>query len=163
MIVTSITAPVAAGLLTTLDLGESLVKVLGLLGFLGVSVGLGLQAPFVAIQTVLDPKDVPIGMAINGFAGGIGSGLFLSASSALFQNRLVKEVSAHAPGTNITVFEQGGLADVRKQIGSDRLRDVLLGYDKAVMQTLYLPMALAILTLLGSLTMERRSVKKKQS
>ncbi|KEF59405.1 uncharacterized protein A1O9_04249 [Exophiala aquamarina CBS 119918] len=112
MIVTSITAPVAAGLLTTLDLDESLVKVLGLLGFLGASVGLGLQAPFVAVQTVLDPKDVPIGMAINGFAGGIGSGLFLSASSALFQNGLVKEVSAHAPGTNITVFEQGGLTDI---------------------------------------------------
>ena len=153
----------AAGLLTTLDLDESLVKVLGLLGFLGASVGMGLQAPFVAIQTVLDPKDVPIGMAINGFAGGIGSGLFLSASSALFQNRLVNEVSAHAPGTNITVIEKAGLSDIRKQIGSNRLRDVLLGYDKAIIQTLYLPMALAVLTMLGSLTMERKSVKKKQS
>ena len=163
MLATSIMAPIAAGLLTTLDLDESLVKVLCLLGFLGVSVGLGLQAPVVAVQTVLAPADVPIGMAITGFAGGIGSALFLAASAALFQNRLVEEVSAHAPGTNMTLLEQGGLADIREKIGSDRLRNALLGYDKAVMQTLYFPVALAVLTVVGSLAMERKSVKKKHT
>jgi hypothetical protein len=40
---------------------------------------------------------------------------------------------------------------------------VLMGYDKAVVQTLYMPMILTILTLIASAAMEWRSVKKKQS
>ena len=163
MFVTSVIAPIAAGLLTTLDLDESLVKVLCLLGLLGAAVGLGLSTPILAVQTVLPMKDISTGLAITGFAGGLGSSFFISVSSTLFQNRLTEEVERSAPGTNTTVFENGGLANVRDYIGPDRLRDVLLGYDKAVMQTLYLPVALAALTIVGSVAMERKSVKKKRS
>ena len=163
MLGTSVIAPVAAGLLTTLDLDESIVKVLCLLGMLGAAVGLGMQGPILAVQTVLPLKDIATGLAVTGFAGGLGSSFFISVSSTLFQNRLAEEVEKYAPGTNTTTFEHGGLANVRDYIGADRLRDVLLGYDKAVMQTLYLPVALAALTIVGSLAMERKSVKKKQS
>ena len=54
-----------------------------------------------------------------------------------------------------------GLSDLPGVIGRKRLRDVLLGYDEAVTQTLYLPVALAVLTIVGSVAIERRSVKKK--
>lgn len=164
MLGTSVIAPIAAGLLTTLDLDESIVKVLCLLGLLGAGIGLGIQGPVLAVQTVLPLRDVSTGLAVTGFAGGLGSSFFISVSSTLFQNRLAAEVERYAPGTNATAaFDHGGLADVREHIGADRLRDVLLGYDKAVVQTLYLPVALAALTVVGSLAMERRSVKKKQS
>lgn len=163
MICTSIFAPIAAGLLTTLDLDGSLVKVLSLLGFLGTAVGLGLSGPINGVQNVLPNKDLAVGIAITGFAGSLGSALFICTSSALFQNRLVEEIAQHAPGVNMTAFEHGGLTDIRKYIGGDRLRDILLGYDEAVSQTLYIPVALAVLTLLGSMTVERRSVKKKKS
>ena len=125
--------------------------------------GLGMQGPILAVQTVLPLKDIATGLAVTGFAGGLGSSFFISVSSTLFQNRLAEEVEKYAPDTNTTTFEHGGLANVRDYIGADRLRDVLLGYDKAVMQTLYLPVALAALTIVGSLAMERKSVKKKQS
>lgn len=164
MLAASVLSPIASGLLTTLDLDESITKVLALLGFLGVSVGMGLQGPVMAVQTVLDPKDASTGFAITGFGGGLGSSLFISVSTALFQSRLRAEVAQFAPGTNTTTtFAQGGLAGIRGLIGQARLKNVLLGYDKAVMQTLYIPVGLATLTLLGSVAMERKSVKKKQS
>lgn len=163
MLASTIIAPIPAGILTTLDLKENLVKVLCSLGLLGVAVGLGINGPFSACQAVLSPKDIPIGNAIMTFGGGIGSSLFISASSALFQNRLVAELKEHSPSTNVGSLENIGLSEIRKIVGPARLRDVLFGYDAAVTQTLYLPMALTLLGLVGSLTMEWRSVKQKTS
>lgn len=43
MIVTTVLAPVASGLLTTTNLDDSVAKVMCLLGFLGLATGIGLQ------------------------------------------------------------------------------------------------------------------------
>jgi hypothetical protein len=163
MFATSILAPIASGLLMTLDLDSSVVKAAALLGFLGVAVGLSVQSPQVAVQAVLAPKDVSIGGAIIMFGAWMGSALWICASATLFQNRLVDEVEKYSPATNGTALESVGLSDIRTYIGSDRLENVLSGYDQAVVQTLYMPLALGILTILGSLAIERRSIKKKQT
>ena len=160
---TTVIAPIAAGLLTTIELDESNVKILVYLGILGFAVGLGLPTPATAVQTILNPREVSIGIAIVGFGGGMGSAMAICASAALFQNRLVEEARKYDPGINATWLKSVGLSDIRKYISPDRLRDVLMGYDKAVVQTLYMPMALTILTLIASAAMEWRSVKKKQS
>ena len=47
--------------------------------------------------------------------------------------------------------------------GAGKLKSVLMGYENAVVQTLYIPLALAVLTIVGSVAMERKSIKKKQS
>jgi hypothetical protein len=88
--------------------------------------------------------------------------LFISASAALFQNRLTDELRQCVAGINTTALEHAGLSDIRNLVGKDKLREVLTGYNYAVVQTLYVPLALALLTLLGSLPMEWPSVKKKR-
>jgi MFS family permease len=163
MLATTVAAPVAAGILTTLDIEESLVKVLCCLGALGFAIGLGNGQPSTAVNTVLPAKEVSMGMAVLAFGGGMGSALFLAVSASLFQKRLVDEVHKFAPMANTTRIEDVGLSDIRKVIGGDRLRDVLLGYDKAVTQTLYLPVLLMVLSFIGPAVVEWRSVKKKQS
>jgi hypothetical protein len=117
----------------------------------------------VAVQTVLAPEDVSIGGAILLFGGGLGSALWICASATLFRDRLVDEVEKYSPATNVTGLESAGLSGIRNYIGSDKLEDVLSGYNEAVVQTLYMPLALSILTIVGSLAMERRSIKKKQT
>lgn len=163
MIATTVLAPIASGLLTTINIEENLAKILALLGFLGVAIGLGQAGPVNAVQTILSAKDVPIGMAITGFGGGLGSSLFLSASSALFQNRLVAEIQQHSVNVTVAQLENVGLSDIRNLVGPTRLKDVLLGYDEAVTQTLYMPVALMVATIIGSALTEWRSVKKKRS
>lgn len=162
MYITTLLAPIATGLLTTIDLDTSVLKLTSLLALLGIACGSGLMAPQVAAQTVLPAKEVAIGFAIVQFGSQIGPVLFTSASATLFIRRLGVEISKSAPGVNATSIAQMGLRDVRKDIGGERLRDVLLGYDRAVVQTLYLPVALTCLTLAGTLAMEWRSTKKKE-
>jgi hypothetical protein len=124
---------------------------------------LSLQTPQVAVQTVLAPKDVSLGGAIVLFGAGMGSSLWICASATLFQNRLVNEVEKYSPATNGTALASVGLSEIRNYIGSENLQEALSGYNEAVVQTLYMPLALGILTILGSFAMERRSIKKKQS
>lgn len=93
----------------------------------------------------------------------MGSALWICASATLFQNRLIDEVGRYSPATNGTALESVGLSETRNYIGRERLQDALSGYNEAVVQTLYMPMALGTLTILGSLAMERRSIKKKQT
>ncbi len=163
MFAASVLAPIASGLLTTVNLDESIVKPAALLAFLGAAIGLGMQSPQVAVQTVLPPKDVSLGGAVILFGAGMGSALWISISATLFHNRLLNEVKKYSPATNGTALEAVGLSGIRGYVGSEGLKNVLSGYDQAVVQTLYLPLALGVLTIFGSIFMERRSIKKKQA
>lgn len=162
MYATATLGPIASGLLTTLNLETELAKVGGLLAMIGVAVGLGIQAPGMAVTTILDLKDVPIGMGLIGFGARLGASLFVSSSATLFQNRLTAEIGHFAPGTNVTILRESGLSDIRHLIGRDKLRDVLLGYGEAVSQTLYFPVALTCTSIIACIAMEWRSIKKKQ-
>jgi hypothetical protein len=163
MLATSVLTPIASGLLTTLDLEEQIAKAVGLLTFLGLAVGLGLQGPQVALQAVLPIEDVSLGGAVITFGAGMGSALWICASATLFQDRLSKEIQDSAPGTNTTHIQEAGLSKLRESIGPERLKSVLSGYENAVVQTLYIPLALALLSIIGAVAMERKSIKKKRS
>ncbi|SPJ70479.1 related to aflatoxin efflux pump AFLT [Fusarium torulosum] len=163
MLATSVLTPVASGLLTTLNLEEQIAKAVALLAFLGLTVGLGLQGPQVALQAVLPIEDVSLGGAVLSFGSGMGSALWICASATLFQDRLADEIRAASPGTDVAKLQEAGLSKLRESIGPERLQSVLAGYEHAVVQTLYIPLALALLTIIGSVAMERKSIKKKRS
>src|SRR4051812_5350582 len=115
MLISSVLTPIASGLLTTVEYNDSLVKIILLMAFLGAGVGLGLQAPVFAVQTVLPGKDIATGVAITGFTGLLASALFVSVSAVLFQSRLAIEVERYAPGTDRSILDHGGLVDAREQ------------------------------------------------
>lgn len=159
MLATTILSPVTSGLLTTIGFDESASKAAALLGFLGVAAGLGLQGPIVALQTTMKQPDLSVGVAITGFGATLGSAIWIVVSTAVFHSRLTAEIAHHSPSVNSTLLENAGLSEIRNIVGSDRLRDVLLGYDEALIQTLYLPVGLAVASIVGSALLEWRSVK----
>jgi hypothetical protein len=160
---TSVLAPIASGLLTTINIDQSVGKASALLGFLGVAIGLGIQGPQLGVTASLSIEDISIGTAVITFGAGMGSALFVSASSTLFRNRLIDEIQHYSPSTNGTALQALGLSEIRGSIGADKVGAVLSGYNQAVIQTLYMPLALGLLTIVGTVAMERRSMKKKQS
>lgn len=166
MIATSIIGPIAAGLITTISMNTSLASILAFAAMLGFGLGVGMQAPQVAAQTVLSAKDVPIGIGIVIFAQNFGPTILIPAAQAIFQTRLEKELSkaslATPGGLNITSIEGMGLSDLRHHLGGHKLTEVLLGYDEAVVTTMYLPVVLTCLTIVCTAGMEWRNVKKKQ-
>jgi MFS family permease len=163
MYATSILAPIASGLLTTIKLDENIIKVSFLLGFLGAAIGFGIQGPQLGVTASLSIEDLSLGTAVITFGAGMGSALFVSASATLFNNRLIDELKEYSPSTNGTAVADAGLSGIRGYIGTEKLGAVLSGYNQAVVQTLYMPLALGLLTIVGTVAMERRSIKKKQS
>jgi hypothetical protein len=65
--ITTLLAPITAGLLTTLDIDTNLAKSLCYQALLGFAVGLGIQAPQLVAQTLLAPKEATNGIAIVSF------------------------------------------------------------------------------------------------
>ena len=163
MIATTLLAPVASGLLTTISLDESLAKVLCLLALLGFACGIGISSPIISLQTLLKKNDLPIGLAVSGFGQTMGSAIWIVVSATLFQTRLMAEIAVYSPSVNATTLDNAGLSDILALVGSERLHEVLMGYDKAVMQTLYMPLALTMATVIGSAFTEWHSVKQHTS
>lgn len=163
MIFTSIVAPVAAGLLTTLRVNTKLIALLCYEGLLGFAIGIGIQSPQVAASAIFQPKDTPLAITVVQFGQGIEPAIFISVAQSIFTGRLTADIGQYASVLNVTSIENMGLSDLRAHVGPKKLEDVLLGYDKAVIQTLYLPVALTSMCIIGTSAMEWRSVKKKQS
>jgi hypothetical protein len=68
--------PIGAGLITTF-------KVL-----YGLSLGIGMQQPNIAVQTVLQRRDVPIGTSLVFFFQNMGGSIFISIANSIFDNKL---------------------------------------------------------------------------
>ena len=162
-LLTSVVTPIATGLLTTLPVQESLPHLICFQALFGFGISIGFQAPLVAAQTVFSPIDVPIGIAYVQFAQYLGPAIFINVAQTIFSNRLTADLAQIAPEMDAHALENLGLSDLKQFVGERNLNGVLLGYDKAVSQTFYLPLALSCLGILGSLGMEWRSVKKKRS
>ena len=164
MFATSIIAPIALGLLTEITINDSKLKIVSLTGLLGFACGLGLGMPSLAVSIILPPNEISLGTSLCGVGGGLGAALFISAAATLFQGRLDVELAGVSHGLNTTIdIAHAGLSDIRSLIGEDRLQEVLSGYNTAAVQTLYMPLALALLSFIGSFAMEWTSVKKKRS
>lgn len=164
MLLTCIIAPAAAGLLTTLEVNAVLARVICYQALFGLACGFGYQNPQVAAQTILDPKDAAIGIALIQFTNLFGPAVFVSVAQTVFTGRLIADLENFAPGlSDPAALATNGLANLKERIGMENLEVALMGYDKALMHTFYLPVALACLGLLGAVGMDWRSVKKKKA
>ena len=143
---------------------HSLPALLSYEALLGFGVGIGIQAPQVAAATIFPAKDVAMAIAVVQFGQGVGTAIAITLAQTIFTNRLTSDVGQYASGLNATSLESMGLSDLRSHLGGDgeKLEKVLLGYDKAVIQTLYLPVALISLAVVGTAGMEWRSVKRRR-
>ncbi|KAG9519430.1 MFS transporter, partial [Aureobasidium melanogenum] len=160
----TILMPVLAGLLTTIKTRTSLVEVLVMTGCFGFAGGIGFLSPQSAVQMAL-PKnnDASIGLSIILFAEQFGAALFVSAAQNVFQNRLVDNLHTSVPSLNATSIGTAGLSDLRDLVAPADMMNVLVAVDRSVAQTWYMAVALAGMTILGSATMDWRSVKEKQN
>lgn len=159
----TILMPVLAGLLTTIKTRTSLVEVLVMTGCFGFAGGIGFLSPQSAVQMALPKNDASIGLSIILFAEQFGAALFVSAAQNVFQNRLVDNLHTSVPSLNATSIGTAGLSDLRDLVAPADMMNVLVAVDQSVAQTWYMAVALACMTIVGSATMDWRSVKEKQS
>jgi hypothetical protein len=93
MIASSIIMAIGAGLLTTLEPSSGHAKWIGYQALTGIGIGLGMQQPLIAVQTVLDLVDVPTATSIIVFAQTLVSTILPSLSSTTQLTRITGRCS----------------------------------------------------------------------
>ncbi|CAK5272296.1 unnamed protein product [Mycena citricolor] len=161
MIASTIIASVGAGLITTLGVSSGHTKWIPYQVIFGLGLGLGLQQPSLAVQTVLDMIDVPSGTAIIMFSQTLGGALFISVGQNVFTNQLVSGLAKYAAGLDPNVVLSAGATSLRSNVPADKLAGVLLAYSHALDSAFYVGVAMTGLSIIGCLSIEWRSIKGK--
>jgi hypothetical protein len=125
--------------------------------------GMAIQLPFIAVQVVLPPKQVPTGNAVAIFFNTLGGAVAISAATNIFNNQLTKDLNKLAiPGLDAEQIVRAGAAALRTIVPSDLLTGVLQAYNHALTTTFLLAVVAGGLAFLTSLLFEQRSVKGKK-
>jgi hypothetical protein len=163
MILGSVLMPVATGLITTWSLSSSIGKLIAYGLFAGISYTIGFLGPQSAVQTALPDADAPLGLSVILFAQSFGPALSISLAQTIFTNRLIVNLKDLVPGLRSQTIESLGLGELKAHVGQDKLKDVLVGIDRSIVETWYLPISFACVSMIGSLMMEWRSVKEQRN
>ncbi|RYP81618.1 hypothetical protein DL769_001919 [Monosporascus sp. CRB-8-3] len=162
MLLGTIMMSAGAGLISTWQPETGSPSWIGYQILFGAGFGMGLQQPMVAVQTVLDITDIPIGAALVTFLQSLGGALFVSVGQTVFGNELVKTLTKEVPHVDSQLVVAAGATSFRAVVPPDVLPDVVLSYNKALMRTFLVSAGAAAVTIFGSSTVEWRSVKGKK-
>ncbi|KAI9781425.1 MAG: hypothetical protein M1839_006019 [Geoglossum umbratile] len=163
MIASSILMAVGGGLLSTFETDTGHAKWIGYQVLFGFGVGMGMQQPLMAVQTVLDITDIPIGTSVIIFAQTLGAALFVSVGQNVLTNRLVSGLIKAVPNLDPSIVLQTGATSLKEVVDPKYLSGVVFAYNRAIAQTFYVVTAMGCLTLIGSLGIEWKSVKGKKT
>ena len=160
MILSTIFMSIGAGLLTTFQPDTASAKWIGYQVLAGIGLGLGMQQPNIAAQTVLSKQDIPIGVSLMFLAQSLGGAVFVSVAQSIFTNFLISGliVSGLDP-INVTNI---GATEIRNKVATKDLSAVLLAYNHALTNAYNVALALACFSIVGGLAVEWRSVKGKK-
>ncbi|KAI0847158.1 MFS general substrate transporter [Daldinia vernicosa] len=162
MILASIITPVGAGLLTTWTVDATFSQWVGYQALLGIGLGLGQQQPYMAIQTVLPKADIPSGTSIILLVQTISGAIFVSVGQSVLQNELIENLAAAFPngGIDLPNLANIGATQIRSITPPQYLQAVLVAYNRALTKVFTVGLCTSALTLIGSLAIEWKSVKK---
>ncbi|MCJ1377428.1 hypothetical protein MMC17_000523, partial [Xylographa soralifera] len=162
IILSSILMAIGAGLLSTFRVDTGSSEWIGYQIIAGFGVGLGIQTPVIAVQTVLRLEDVPVGTSLILFAQTLGGAIFVSVAQNIFTNKLLSGIIATVPSIDPAFVLATGATSLRTAVPSKDLAGVLLAYNAALDQIFYIAVAMATLSIVGALGMEWKSVKGKK-
>lgn len=167
IVVSSSLSSVALGLLSTLNPTTSAGKWIGYQILLGFSRGLGMQMPLIAVQNSINPKFVPVAMALVTFGQTFGGAVFLAIGETILSNQLRVNIPKYAPSVNTAaVIAAGGSGPaVRAAVGNDPagLAGTLLAYSKSVDAVYWFAAGAAGLMFLVSWGMGWKDIRKKDA
>jgi len=164
MLASSVLAPIAEGLLSTWTVDATFGQWFGYEALAGLAIGMGLQQPVMAVQTVLSIDDVPIASSLVVFMQTLGASVFLAVSQAVFSNRLITNLETQLAGADLDMkpndLLQTGATGIYSRLPPQLQRPVLEAFNNAITRVYIVSICASSLTILGSLAMEWRSVKK---
>jgi MFS family permease len=152
---------IGAGLLTTFTPDVPIGKWVGYQIIYGFGLGLAMQQSGLVVQAVLKRDDVPTGAACTFFFMQLGGAIFLSVGQSVFASALVSNLQGVA-GLDAQTVLHVGATDIRRLVPPQYLSAVLEAYNNSVTRPFVVAMAMSCLAILGSLSLEWVSIKKKK-
>ncbi len=162
MIVGAAIFTVGAGMVYTLATNSGAAMWIGYQILSGFGAGAGVQVPFVAIQVVLNQKDMPTGNAIAIFFNSLGGAVSVSVAQNIFVNGLVKKIPIYAPDVDPLVVFNAGATHIADVVSAADLPGVLQAYNLALDEAFILPIAVGGIAFFLSFFVEWKSVKGKK-
>ncbi|KAI5364061.1 putative major facilitator superfamily, MFS transporter superfamily [Septoria linicola] len=158
-ILSSILLAIGAGLTTTWTTDTSSSQWIGYQVLLGLGVGFGFQQTMLAAQTCLPKQDVPIGTAIVVFFQTLGGAIIVSVANNIFNSQLLSGIVRVVPELDPSTVLETGATSLKDVIPNNLLPAVLRVYNDALVGTFYVGTGLAALSIIGSCSLEWKSVK----
>ena len=149
---------IGAGLLTTLRIDTTVGQWIGYQILYGWGFGGCVQAPNMAAQTVLPPKEVSIGAALMLFASTLFGAIFVSIGQNVFDGELAKRLVSITTITPLQI-ENAGVTGILDLIPPQDHDAALEAYNSSLRVCFRVALIVACVCILGGLTMEWRSVK----
>ena len=159
MFVSTILMSVGSGLTTTFDKQTATKEWIGYQVIFGLGLGTGMQQASLAAQTVLNQKDVSIGISLMFFAQSLGGAVFVCVGQALFINHLSSALD-NISGIDVGAILAAGATGLAKVVPVDKLTEVLLAYNDGLVRAFAVAVAVSCLMLIPALGMEWRTIKK---
>ncbi|PPJ55452.1 hypothetical protein CBER1_02756 [Cercospora berteroae] len=153
---------VGCGMLYSLNPSSSAGVWIGYQILAGVGAGACVQIPFIAVQVVLNEKDMPIGNAIAIFFNTLGGAISVSIAQNIFSNTLAQQLPVLAPTVDPRMVIAAGATHIEDVVPEGSVGAVRLAYNLAVTRAFIMPIAVAGLAFLAALAFEWKSVKGKK-
>ena len=161
MIAATVLMSIGAGLISSFKPDTGSPAWIGYQVLFGLGYGTGSRQPLVAVQTVLSIDDVPAGTSVSLFCTTLGGALFVSIGQSVFTNQLVQSLAQLVPSLDPRVIVSAGATDLQRTLPAKLLPNVILAYNNALTMAFLVSVAMATMTVFGSILMPWDSVKKK--
>ena len=124
----------------------------------GAGAGMGMQASLLAVVLSV-PGDAPVCTNIIISAQTLGGALFVSVAQNVFENRLYYNIRSVVPSINANLVASVGATTLRNHVSNKDLPDVLVAYNSTLIETFYVAVAMAALSIVGAVLMKGHRVK----
>ncbi|KAI0592735.1 efflux pump [Biscogniauxia sp. FL1348] len=144
VLLSGVMVAIGGGILSLLDPETPTAKWVGYQVLLGFGRGFGIQIPTIAVQAVLEPDLVPIGMSLIVFSQTFGGSVFLTVANVVFNNKLKVSIAQLAPEVSADRVIGAGATAFRSVVPEGYVWQVLEAYSRALSAVFYLSAALAV-------------------
>ncbi|GIK05368.1 hypothetical protein Aspvir_009477 [Aspergillus viridinutans] len=148
---------IGAGLLTTLGVHTPKSKWIGFQVLYGFGLGTCNQIPNMAAQTVLPREQVAIGASLMFFAQQLFGAVFTSVGQNVLSNQLAKRLAISPQ-----MVQNSGATQLLDHVPVEDRAASLVAYNDSLQVCFQVGLVMACLATVGAVTMEWRTVKKKQ-
>lgn len=120
------------------------------------------KVPFIAVQVVLSPKDMPTGNAIAIFFNSLGGAIAISIAQNIFSNGLKTNLPRYAPGVDAADVVRAGATYLKNVVSPSELPGVLHAYMIALQQAYVIPIVVGGIATICACGVEWKNVKGKE-